>query len=230
MKQYGNIMIPTPYGQLIVRDVLFCPDVNGTIIAIGRFSKNNGDVKFDGSRYTLVQNGCEFPSFKSQNCFFIPMTSSSTESVNVMKSTAYSVHDLIGHLLLQMLRNTKKHDAANNMPHIPLDEVPPCDSCALMKATHALPEIESHHICEMPGDVVAADIIGPFAESIGRDKFILTIADLYSGMCSALPLRTRSEAPAEIIQWINKFHVFCPHRVKRFRLDNAIRKSPELCD
>lgn len=64
-----------------------------------------------------------------------------------------------------------------------------------------------------PGDVIAADVIGPYNKSVNRSQYILTVQDLASGLVLAIPLRTKGGGNSSIdpVDWpvYHTFEVDC---------------------
>ena len=48
VRSVGDVEIPTPEGALQISNVLYCPNIKGTIISIGQFKVADGEVKWDG--------------------------------------------------------------------------------------------------------------------------------------------------------------------------------------
>jgi hypothetical protein len=83
-----------------------------------------------------------------------------------------------------------------------------------------------------PGDVVAADVVGPYNVSLNKHKYVLTVQDLHSGMVLAIPIKPKGEATGEVIRWICKFNNLSKWKVRRLQMDNAMEfvKSKEMAD
>jgi hypothetical protein len=232
VRSIGDVLLPTPYGQLKVSNVLYCPNISGTIILVGKFKLLDGKVKWNDDTYTLVQDGKPFPTTERNNRCFLPF--SYTESKNAAICVESDIlHERIGHFSLRMLRETVRRQAVSNAPEV--KSVKPnrsCETCAMMKATHLPVEFPSREVCLEPGDVIAADVIGPYDISLDRFKYVLTVQDLHSGMVSAIPIKTKGEATGEVIKWIRKFNNFSKWHVRRLRTDNALEfiKSKEMAD
>ncbi|KNZ64601.1 uncharacterized protein VP01_1010g6 [Puccinia sorghi] len=100
-----------------------------------------------------------------------------------------------------------------------------CKMCATTKATRNVVSLPLRGICNEPGDVIAAEIIGPYKESVEGHHYILTIQDLSSGMVSAIPLRMRGKSTKEIVHWIGKFITLSRWAVKHLQKDNALDQN-----
>jgi adenosine/AMP kinase len=74
-----------------------------------------------------------------------------------------------------------------------------------MKSTHLPVKLPSQDICKEPGDVIAADVVGPYKVAIDGSQFFLTVQDLASGLVSAIPMKTKGEATKELIRWLGQF-------------------------
>jgi hypothetical protein len=161
VRSMGDVKIPTLVGMLQILNVLYCPNIKRTIISIGQFKAADGEVKWDGDCYTLVQDGISFQSLECHNCCFIPILWSKSE-VNAIAMEPRLLHKRVGHFSLRMLHQTIKAGAIRD----PLDMKSfhlkaCCDTCAMMKSTHLPIKLPSRNVCKGPGDVIAADLVGP---------------------------------------------------------------------
>ncbi|KNZ50399.1 uncharacterized protein VP01_4443g1 [Puccinia sorghi] len=175
----GDIELQTVVGVVRVSGVLYCPNIAGTIILIGKFKQLDGDIEWDGDKYTLVQRGIQFPT---------------------VRAGAVGDYPAVGKLKLDTC----------------------CETCATTKATRSPVSLPLRDVCQDPGDVIAADVVGPYKKSVDGCQFVVTIQDLASGLVSAIPLKTKGEAPQEIIRWIGKFITQGKWPVKRLRTDNTL--------
>jgi hypothetical protein len=110
VKQVGDVVLPTPQGPLRVSNVLFCPNIKGTIILVGKFKSLDGKVDWDGNKYAWVQDGVLFESVESQNCCFIPLLHANSQFSSVVMEPRL-LHECFGPFSLRMLHCTIKAGA-----------------------------------------------------------------------------------------------------------------------
>lgn len=161
------MVLPTPYGKLKVSDALLCPSIKGTIISTGKFGKADGKVEYDGSTYIFVQDGVRFPTREVNNCCFLPLLASRDAIILSVNDNHSLIHKRIGHLSGRLLERTLKLSGLSGKVSIPLPlDKENCETCALVKSKHRVPELLTRDLVHQPGDVVAADIVGPYALSV----------------------------------------------------------------
>jgi hypothetical protein len=117
MKAIGDIQIPTPYGNLRVSNVLYCPNIRGKIVSIGKFKRLDGEVRWNVETYTLVQDDVLFPSQEHNDWCFIPFERA-TSVVSSLKLENFIAHQRIGHLSLRMLKGTISKGAVLDAPEV----------------------------------------------------------------------------------------------------------------
>ncbi|MBW0562097.1 hypothetical protein O181_101812, partial [Austropuccinia psidii MF-1] len=98
------------------------------------------------------------------------------------------------------------------------------------KSQHSPLEMPSRLIVHDPGNVIVADLMGPFPISFDKKSYALIIQDHHSLLATLYPLRQKSEAPQTIIEWINKFNNLTDFKVKRIRTDNGGEFTSKMFD
>jgi hypothetical protein len=91
----------------------------------------------------------------------------------------------------------------------------------LAKSRHAPVTSPSCKLVCKPGDVVAVDLVGPFPTAIDGSLYGLVIHNIFSHMTSVVGLKSKADAPNEIISWIQKFTKQTGFEVYCTRSDNA---------
>jgi hypothetical protein len=75
-------------------------------------------------------------------------------------------------------------------------------------------------VCK-PGDVVAVELVGPFPAAIDGSLYGLVIHNIFSCLTLVVGLKSKADAPTEIIAWIQKFTKRTGFEVYCICLDNA---------
>jgi hypothetical protein len=226
----GDVTLSTPDGFLHLKDVLYCKRIAGTVISLGYFAAWDGSVEFDNA-FTLIQNNIRFPTFIRQYRCFLPLSCSpshansvipcsSVPTVSSMQSDLW--HYRLGHLGIRTLNKTISKNCVTGLPEKKL-KVPrsPCGSCSLAKSQHRPFISDSRGLTRAIGDFVAADLMGPYPDSLEGHKYVMVIQDVHSRLASVVGLSTKAAAPTELLKWIPKFELQTGCKVKTVRTDNA---------
>ncbi|MBW0545183.1 hypothetical protein O181_084898 [Austropuccinia psidii MF-1] len=103
-----------------------------------------------------------------------------------------------------------------------------CRPCSLSKSRHSPLVMPSRLIVNNLGDVVVADLMGPFPISFDKKSYELIIQDHHSLLATLYPLQQKSKAPHAIIEWINKFDNLTNFKVKQLRTDSTGKFTSKL--
>ncbi|MBW0538886.1 hypothetical protein O181_078601 [Austropuccinia psidii MF-1] len=136
--------------------------------------------------------------------------------------TSRLMHRRLAHLSLRLLRRMQKLKCVMGLPpKLLTTDVKICRACSLAKSRHTPLDSPSRWLVEQPGDVIVADLMGPFPLSFDKRAYAMLIQDHYSSLVTMYPLKTKSEAGGCLIDWIKKFNNLTNFSVKRVRTDNA---------
>jgi hypothetical protein len=217
-------------GPLHLKNVLYCKKIAGTVISLGYFAAWDGLVEFDNV-FTLIQNNIRFPTIIRQYRCFLSLSSAhsdiassescvSTPNVASMQSDLW--HSRLGHLGIHTLNKTISKSCVTGLPEKKL-KVPrnPCGSCSLAKSQHRPFISDSRGAANCVGDFVAADLMGPYPDSLEGFKYVMVIQDVFSRLASVVGLSTKAAAPSELLKWISKFELQTECKIKTVRTDNA---------
>ncbi|MBW0534724.1 hypothetical protein O181_074439 [Austropuccinia psidii MF-1] len=219
----GTAVFGVKGGTIILRRTLFCPDISGTVLSLGRFQRCDGGMKFVDGIFQLIQDDVIYDSKPLIDRWYIEMVP--RPSCSAMKTCLFDpnlLHQRFVHFSLRMIARMQKLDAVKGLPSKPWPLVNwLCESCSFAKSTHRPFECESRGIVNAPGDVIVIDLVGPFPISVQRHLYGLVIQDHYSSLVSFVPLRSKGEATKAVLGWLRSFDVLSGHKVKRVRSDNA---------
>ncbi|MBW0575580.1 hypothetical protein O181_115295 [Austropuccinia psidii MF-1] len=91
-------------------------------------------------------------------------------------------HCCMGHLSIRNVKRLLQYNSADGIPNFNFEDIRICHPCLISKAEHHPFKYPSQGHIEAPGDLVAADLIGPLPASIDHKKYALMIQDLFSRM------------------------------------------------
>jgi hypothetical protein len=218
----GDAIIPTRYGNLLLRDVLLVPRICGTVISVGYFDRWDGTVGFVDGSFVFSQNKISFPTYIKNYRWFIPSLSS-TVSLNTCDSSLSALtssslwHDRLGHIAVRFFNQTIATQCVSGIPMKKLSSPKSkCHSCSLAKSTHDPVKSPSREVVDEPGDLV-----GPFPAALDGSTYGLVIHDVFSRLTSVIGLKTRAEGGKAVTDWILEFNKRTSISVKAIRSDNA---------
>ncbi|MBW0506242.1 hypothetical protein O181_045957 [Austropuccinia psidii MF-1] len=233
----GTIILYTPCGLLRLNNVLYCPHISGVILSLGHLLKEHFSVLFSNDLFTISTPTIRINTIKRNDQWFIPFHLSSKNgiSTNSLLSNISSVisadeslgdssvlwHRRIGHLSIRQLKRMQKLNAAINIPNISFRDIRLCHDCSLSKSQHNPVKTISRDLINKPGDLIVADLMGPYVPSLNHKKYILMIQDVFSRVVVAIPLSDKTEAKAYLINWIKQFLNVTTYRIKTVRTDNG---------
>ncbi|MBW0508390.1 hypothetical protein O181_048105 [Austropuccinia psidii MF-1] len=220
----GTIRLAFPSGDLLLKEVLHCPDIPGIVISVGKFMKNDGEVRFKKGRFVLSQRACTYDSVLCCDCWFLMITptafcnsiSSSNQEFNEL------LHRRLAHVLIQTIKHMQTLNCVEGLPKVPVSQnVRLCKACSLAKSKHTPFRPKSRNIVTQPGDVIVTDLMGPFPQSFDKKLYGMIIQDHFSSLVTFYPLKRKSEALQLLMHWVTQFKNLTPHSIKRVRTDNS---------
>ncbi|MBW0537606.1 hypothetical protein O181_077321 [Austropuccinia psidii MF-1] len=114
-----------------------------------------------------------------------------------------------------------KLNAATGIPKRKLLPIKLCHSCSIAKSQHRPIKSPSRKMIQQSGDLIVADLMGPFPPSINNKKYALIIQDVFSRVTVAIALSNKSEAKIWLIQWMLQFMNVSEYKIKTIRTDNG---------
>jgi hypothetical protein len=228
---------------LSLTNVYFSPACAFSLLSVRQLNDIGCKVRFEGriAELVLPQDGAVVRTKsrkRSSGLFLVRTTESVPEAVgscnkslaavrpsNATRASSISIeeyHQHMGHLHERALRDAAK----NSQPPIELSAAPmrDCIFCLLGKSTRADQNTDPVPEPEEVGDMVVADLIGPFPrQSLYGGKFISVIMDRKSRWTDIQFLRTKSNE--EVLRHIKCFVMWLKnslgHKVRMLRTDNG---------
>ncbi|MBW0478944.1 hypothetical protein O181_018659 [Austropuccinia psidii MF-1] len=233
----GSIALKTPYGLFQLNNVLYCSDIPGVILSLGHLLRENFSVFFLKNSFHLYNGNHHFLTFERNNQWFIPFNKSIQNAINI-KSLSSSLcpknfnnnlsqnesllwHKRSGHLSIRNLKRMQKSNIVSGIPSSSFNDINLCHDCSLSKSQHRPVKGVSRQMVNQPGDLIVADLMGPYESSLNNKKYILMIQDAFSRVVVAIPLIDKSEAKTYLINWIKQFLNITNYKVKTLRTDNG---------
>jgi transposase InsO family protein len=188
----GTIKLKNKYGEILLRHVLFVPNMTVNLLSVRclvlenyvvDFFKNSFEIKLSNKikasgRYIGNLPCLEFDNIIHRSCL----------------SSGELLHKSLGHVSFHRLR--KKLG-------IPLKSPSQCVACAVSKVTKAS-FTSKHARASKPFEELHMDLIGPiWPKSNEGHRYILTIVDSCTRFCAGIPLKHKSDTPKTIAYLLN---------------------------
>ncbi|MBW0535338.1 hypothetical protein O181_075053 [Austropuccinia psidii MF-1] len=217
----GNVPLNTAYGEILVKDVLYCKAIKRIVLSIGQLISQGTEHNY---RWFLSV----FPEPGLAGAGAV-LELSAAPHVNYSTRPIYSKnedlsmlwHRRLGHLSIRNIKQLLQFNAADGFDNLILNDIKICHPCSIAKAEHRPFSSPSRNHITAPGDLVAADLIGPLPLSIDGKKYALLIQDSYSRLTSVITLANKSEAKSQLRFWILRFVNSTNFKVKALRTDNG---------
>ncbi|MBW0510836.1 hypothetical protein O181_050551, partial [Austropuccinia psidii MF-1] len=226
----GTILLNTPNGILQLNNVLYCRHIPGVILSLGHLLEEFVSLSFLNNSFTLTTSTVTINTIQKNNRWFIPLSFSSMNNVSIgpvaadaelVPEASMLWHRQIGHLSIRQLERMQKSKCVLNLPTTPFNDIKLCHDCSISKSQHSPVESTSRNLVNMPGDLIVADLMGPYELSLNHKKYILMIQDAFSRIVVAIPLSDKTEAKSYLINWIRQFLNITTYKIKTIRTDNG---------
>ncbi|MBW0536681.1 hypothetical protein O181_076396 [Austropuccinia psidii MF-1] len=245
----GRVNLRIGSGILEVKDVLYCKEIPGIILSIGKLLDQSIDIKFCDNKFILRQFGNTFTSFKKNSRWFLPVSSPS--NISAITPTPYNSlvshdqhheeradgidlnllwHQRMGHISIRNLNRMMKFNAVIGIKPFTLQKIGVCHPCSIAKSKHTPIKNPSRQMIKKAGDVIVADLMGPLPLSMNNMKYILMIQDAFSRVVVAIPLMDKSEAKTKLQHWILQFTNVTDNQIKVVRTDNGSKFKNNILD
>ncbi|MBW0510617.1 hypothetical protein O181_050332 [Austropuccinia psidii MF-1] len=214
----GTICLACPSGDLLLKEVLHCPDIPGIVISVGKFMKNDREVCFKKGRFVLSQKTCTYDSVLCCDRWFLLLTP--TALCNSISKSNQEFNELL-HVSVQTIRRMQTLSCVEGLPNVPISQnVKLCKALSLAKSKHTPFLPESRNIVTQPGDLIVMDLMGPFPQSFDMKIYGMIIQDHFSSLVTFYPLKSKSEAPQLLMNWVTQLKNLTPHSIKRIEWTN----------
>ncbi|MBW0500886.1 hypothetical protein O181_040601 [Austropuccinia psidii MF-1] len=234
----ATLKIPVKGNLVVISDVAFCDKVLGTILSVGRLSRAGVFPLFSGMVLSLVVRNHLVTTTFHNNCWWMNIpTGEETDGLVAETSSPPMIamnpisfpatsklscrewHVRLGYASEKVVRSFLKQ----HVPSFDFKSWQPfyCEVCAKSKSTHRLAKARIDIPMNDPLDLLVSDIMGPFTQDPQGYRYLLTIHDHVSTYSVVYPLKSRSDAPAAVLDAIAHLKVQLGTSPKALRTDNA---------
>ncbi|MBW0538320.1 hypothetical protein O181_078035 [Austropuccinia psidii MF-1] len=148
-----------------------------------------------------------------------PPVNLNTHPSNIISSDLSMLwHRCMGHLSIRNIERLLQFKAADGIPNFNFESIRICHPCSISKVEHRPFKSLSRAHVKAPGDLVAADLIGPLPASIDHKKYALMIQDSFSRLTA---FNNATDFKIKSIQTDNGTE-FCNHFLSNFLKEEGI--------
>ncbi|MBW0552905.1 hypothetical protein O181_092620 [Austropuccinia psidii MF-1] len=125
------------------------------------------------------------------------------------------------HLSIRNIKRIMQFKAADGIPPFDADNTKICHPCSVAKAEHCPFISASRKHIHQPGNVIAADLIGPLPISNDGKQYALVIQDIFSRLTEVIALTDKSEAKYQLRLWMIKSMNITKFAIQAVRTSNV---------
>ncbi|MBW0516820.1 hypothetical protein O181_056535 [Austropuccinia psidii MF-1] len=226
----GTIVLNTSSRTFRLHNVLYFCSIPGVILSLGHLLKEHFSIRFSNDLFTITtikQHDQWFIPFlfPADNSIFVKSLLSHLPSIKYidesLKNISLLLHRRLAHLSVRQLTGMKKSNAVLGIPNSSFFDIKLCNDCSISKSDHCPVKSASRQMVNQPGDLIVADLMGPYEVSPNHKKYILMIQDAFSRVVVAIPSTDKAEAKTYFINWIKQFMNVTMYKIKTIQTDNG---------
>ncbi|EEE57553.1 hypothetical protein OsJ_07890 [Oryza sativa Japonica Group] len=193
INQIGQSIVRTQHRDLILKNILYVPEANKSLISAHRLAFDNQaflelfpryfSIKDQVTRKLLHQGRCErglYPlkSFPNKQVFAAIKLSPSQWHCRLGHPSSVIVQQVLSHNNLPCVSESNKHSV--------------CDACQKGKS-HQLPYSKSLSRSSAPLELIHSDVWGPAPTSVGKNNYYVSFVDDFSKFSWIYLLKHKSD-------------------------------------
>ncbi|MBW0532160.1 hypothetical protein O181_071875 [Austropuccinia psidii MF-1] len=230
----GRLWIPTPSGVLELANVYYCPDIQSTILFLGRLIEDGYKPVLNGTALQLVSsNNVIYRTSYVKKCWYLDRSNLQINTISkILSATAKSWHKQLGHASNVVIKNFLKGFVLEAKSNTWKDFF--CKKCAKSKSS-SVSSGPTIWVMSLPLDLLFSDMAGPFDKDLEGNWFLHTLRDHTSTYTFTAALKFRSNIPNKIMTWIKFIYNMLHQYLPQLQTDNAgeysgkLRKELEGC-
>ena len=228
----GDIHIDVEYDSrwtpLLIRDVLFAPDLKMNLLSVSRLTADGYVVSFFDRHCQIVKHDQIIASIhkEASDLYRLSLRMNpphETVGVSSVDRLPKLWHARLGHLHTKaMLQLSNKH-MAEGVPRLDSKlDLGVCEGCALGKSHRAPMPRQATTRATRLLELVHSDICGPMpVHSLGGKRYFITFVDDYSRLMAVYTIANKSEAYSTFMTYKAWAENATGHRIKTLRTDGG---------
>ncbi|UYV81492.1 K02A2.6-like, partial [Cordylochernes scorpioides] len=215
--------------SIILKDVLYVPKLSDNLISVSKLIQDKKQILFDnkGGHIQNEEGDTLLTASKIEDFYIINKATNTylppTPKTLKISDTSWDIwHKRLGHIneeYMQMMQNNALVYKFNCNTRKDLN----CVTCTQAKLSRKPFKEVKFDQSSQSLDLLHVDLIGPIQPiSIGKAKYILTIVDDYSRKIFTNFLKSKSDTPDAIKNFIERIENSLERKVKSIRSDNGL--------
>ena len=225
----GHVLLHTPNGPFILRDVLHVPGAAEQLLSVRQATRRGLIFKFMADACEIWQGDRVLATAPCHGDSVYTLTGRAEQAhvARVSKESPQLWHQRFGHLGYDNLARLQTKDMVTGIATTANDfkaagAGPPCEPCALGKAQRAPFKASGDSAASSKLELLHTDVCGPLpVTSLGGSKYFVTILDDYTKSSTVHTLAHKSETAAAVKATITQLETQGGTRVRRLRCDNG---------
>lgn len=213
----GDISVITEDGfNLVLKDVLYVPDLGASLLSVNKIVKNGFQVSFsDKFCYVCKDNEVIIKASNDNGLFKISFETISAKKASVTEDSSILWHRRLGHINASYLKKMNLPVSIND------EELSKCEACALGKLSRPPFPSSTNRQSTSILELVHSDVCGPMSESFGGKRYFVTFIDDFSRLTVAYPIRCKSEVFEKFVNFHRFMSESSGHKLRVIRSDNG---------
>ena len=214
-------------GQVKFTHVAYVNGLKYNLISVSQLCDDGFRVLFDIAQGTIFNKDWQVVMIapRKGNVYVMDMESSPKEQCFYTKAdedTNWLWHKRLSHLNFKYINKLSRKQLAVGIPPISFHKEKPCPGCEMGKQKRASFKTKQNFSITEPLHLLHMDLFGPVnVQTRAGKRYTLVIVDEFSRYCWVIFLRSKSEAPAEIIALIKQIELKYKRKVCQLRSDNG---------
>jgi hypothetical protein len=231
-REQGTIVMETPEGRFALEDVLYVPECKANLFSVPAAVRAGGFIQMTSYGCSIYKGGHSFAFGMCNEGIYqlegrVIKNEETAHGATEPVGAAEMWHRRLGHLNYSSLAKMKEKEMVYGMDVKPeefkLASQKTCDVCVLSKQPNAPFPLKSPTKTTAPMELIHTDLMGPLEESVGGNKYALTILDDFTGysVTKMLPSKSSKLVYSHLRETITKLEVISNHNAKVLRSDNG---------
>ncbi|KAJ9556290.1 hypothetical protein OSB04_010904 [Centaurea solstitialis] len=214
-------------GVTMFKRVAYVEGLMDNLLSISQLCDKNHKVSFSKKKYKVKNRRKEviLTGVRQADIYIINMNTSTDNFCFVSRAssdTNWLWHKHLSHLNFKTLNQLCINNLVVGLPDFRYTKVSLCSACEKGKQTRATFKSKQISSISSPLQLLHMDLFGPVnVQSIAGKKYTLVIIDEYSRYTWVFFLRSKSEAPEEIILFVRKMERLNNLTIRSIRSDHG---------
>ena len=225
----GSVFISCDVGggkkeDIELKDVLYMPKMSYNLFSTVRAASNGATVMMNKLGCKVMHNGRLLALGEIDKSMGVCVIKGETlAGVLMLVSTRRTIdewHQTLGHVDSHVISEMANNGVVDGLEIIQKQQLG-CAHCAEGKGTRASHTRSTSFEPSEVGDRVDVDLIGPMAESLGGNKYLIVAIDTYSSYSWVCPIKSKADVCANLQSYIGQFEARSGKRIKVIQADNG---------